>query len=94
MKDIGEGKEVLWFEINRNQNTKPLFLSREKYTQKVVGRFGMSNSLPVATSHQSYTIHESKLFFGSNEEAADVPYRQAIESIMYPIIGTWPDLAF
>ena len=92
MKDMGEASEVLGLEIQRNRTKRTIFLHQNRYTEKVLERFGMSDSRPVSTPMES----SSKIDLNdeSSEPAKDVPYRHAVGSIMYLMIGTRPDLAF
>ncbi|GAA0169971.1 hypothetical protein LIER_40859 [Lithospermum erythrorhizon] len=60
MKDLGEARKILGIEIVRDQNEKKLYLSQEKYVEKVLRCFGMDKakavSIPLAShfklSHQ------------------------------------------
>ena len=54
----------------------------------------MPNSRPVSVPLETLSKSESEHFPGSPEPVTDVPYRQAVGSIMYLIIGTRPDFAF
>ena len=55
-------------------------------------RFGMTHCRLVSTSFE--TSWGSETTIDSYEPAIDVPYRHAVGSIMYPMIGTQPDLTF
>ncbi len=91
MKNMGEAKVILGIEISRNRKSRKLFINQSEYTQNVLERFGMINSKPVTTpmdrSYNEVTTQESEL-------AHDVPYRQAIGSLMYLRIATRPDIAY
>lgn len=52
----------------------------------------MHNSKPVATPMQ--TSVKQSLFPGDQDPSDDVPYRQAVGSLMYLMVGTRQDLAF
>ena len=49
MKDLGLTKKILRVELVRNKTTKTLFLSQEKYVNKVLEKFGMMNYKQVST---------------------------------------------
>lgn len=89
MKDLGAAKVCLGLEISRNRNKRQLFLGQKKYVGTVLERFGMQNCKAVATPMESgFDITEE------SEPAENVPYREAIGSLMYLMIGSRPDLAF
>ena len=92
MKDMGEASEVLGIEIKRNRANRTLFLHQESYTNKVLERFGMTDCRPVSTPVEPSRRSEPTADF--SEPAMNVPYRHAVGSIMYLMIGTRPDLAF
>ena len=99
MKDLGEAKVCLGLEINRNRREKKLVLTQESYMKKVVDRFGMTDSKPVPTPMEEPKSIEDRLEWESEEDqnATDIPYREAIGSLMYLMIGSRgsrPDLAF
>ena len=95
MKDMGEASEILGIEINRDRSKRTLFLHQSRYTEKVLERFEMENSKPVASPmDRSHKSKQPESFPGSNKPALDVPYRSAIGSIMYMMIGSRPDLSF
>ena len=77
--------------ILKDRNAKKVWLSQEKYIEKVLQRFGMEKakvvSCPLAnhfrlSSKQSPSIDEEK------EEMDKVPYALAIGSLMYAIVCT------
>ena len=63
---------------------------------KIVDRFGMNDSKPVATPMEEpkSTDHRLELVTDQDEDAVGVPYREAIGSLMYLIIGSRPDIAY
>lgn len=50
MKDLGNAKRILSMDIHRDKVTGVLFLSQEKYINKVLDMFGLLNSKPILTS--------------------------------------------
>ena len=83
---------MLGIEIKRDRRTRTLSISQREYTDQVLKRFGMENSKAVATPMvKSSTRHNSP----DNEPLpTEVPYRQAIGSLIYLVSCTRPDLAF
>ena len=96
MKDLGEARVCLGLEITRNRDERKLWLSQQSYMEKIVERFGMNESKPVATPMEEPNSPDERLeLISDNEETAtDVPYREAIGSLMYLMIGSRPDIAY
>lgn len=59
-------------------------------------RFEMSESKPVPTPMEEAKTYEARLEYVSeqDEKAVGVPYREAIGSLMYLMIGTRPDISY
>jgi Reverse transcriptase (RNA-dependent DNA polymerase) len=89
MKDMGQARMCLGFRIFRNRSERKLTLSQEKYALSVLSRFGMSDANGARTPMEvSIDVDDS------SELATNVPYREAIGSLMYLMVGTRPDIAF
>lgn len=65
-------------------------INQESYAREVLERFGMENCKP-ASSPCDLT---QKLVNGSDGSKSDVPYREAVGSLLFLVQGTRPDLAF
>ena len=89
MKDLGPARVMLGIEINRNRASRQLFISQSEYTSTILARFRMEKSRDVATP-----MEKPGSTLESSPAAKDIPYRQAIGSLMYLMIGSRPDLAF
>ena len=96
MKDLGEAKVCLGLEINRDREQRKLWLTQQSYMEKILERFGMSASKPAPTPMQEPKSPESRpeVISETDEDADNVPYRQAIGSLMYLMIGSRPDIAY
>ncbi len=92
MKDLGPAKVMLGIEITRDRTNRKIFISQKEYTKQVLNRFQMANSRAVSTPMDKTAFSTLK----HDQEALDenVPYRQAIGSLIYLVTGTRPDLAF
>jgi transposase InsO family protein len=97
MSDLGELHFCLGVEFVRDRATRTITMSQGKYVMDVLKRFGMEDCKPVATPLDA----NSKLVKLSEEEyameaksMAEVPYKQAVGSLMYAMIATRPDLAY
>lgn len=57
MKDLGPAKQILGMKISRNREAKRLWLSQEKYIEKVLQRFNMDKAKVCSKKHPScYTL--------------------------------------
>ena len=90
-KDLGPARVILRIEIKRNRNEMQLFISPSVCTKEILERFGMSDSKSLATPMDK-SYHESVNLETSS--AGDIPYLQAIGSLMYIMIATRPDIAY
>ncbi len=93
-KDLGPAKVMLGVEIYRNRKDRKLFISQSEYTAKILARFGMEKSRPVVTPMEkpgNSTIENDRT---EDHQTKEFPYRQAIGSLMYLMIGSRPDIAF
>ena len=54
MKDLGPTKKILGMEIKRDRKSSLLFLSQEKYIEKVLHRFNMHDAKIVSTPIASH----------------------------------------
>ncbi len=89
MKYLGQSRVTLGIEITADCPNRRLFISQSDYTLSILARFGMENSHSVTTPMEKPgNISED------STPAVNVPYRQAIGSLMYLMIGSPPDLAF
>ena len=96
MKDLGEAKVCLGLEITRDRQQKKLWLTQQTYMEKIVERFGMTDSKPVATPMEEPKSRNERLevITDFDDDAGDVPYREAIGTLMYLMIGSRPDISF
>lgn len=83
-----ENTTYLGFQIERTQDHK-IFLHQESYINKILTKFNMQNSKP-ENSPISLTSGSEDLA----PVSSDVPYREAIGSLMYAAVGTRLDIAF
>ena len=95
MKDLGPASRILGMDIERDRAGGVLRLSQSKYIKKVLQVFRMdkahSVSTPLGAHFKLVAVKEDDHSVGTEEE---YPYSNAVESIMYAMIGTRPDLAF
>lgn len=91
MKDLGPAATMLGIEINRHRPSRELFMHQQSYANAILERFGMVKSNPVSTPMDKDCLKHCEK---SERLSEDIPFRQAIGSIMYLMIGTRPDIAY
>ncbi|GAA0142098.1 hypothetical protein LIER_35515 [Lithospermum erythrorhizon] len=97
MKDLGKARLILGMEITRDRKQWKLWLSQEKYILKLLARFNMESSKPVSCPLGAYfksslKLRQEKKF--DVEHMKHVPYALAMESLMYAMLYTRPELAY
>jgi hypothetical protein len=95
--DLGELHWLLGIEIRRVREDRTISLSQTSYIDAIVHRFGLEDLRPVSspmdpqirlTSAQSpTTAHDFALM-------RNIPYREAVGSLMYACLATRPDIAY
>lgn len=86
---------ILGMEIIRDRKHRKLLLTQERYSQKVLERFGMLEVRPMSTPMQEPLDPKNRLEVEANDFCnKSVPYFEAIGSLMYLMVGTRPDIAF
>lgn len=97
MKDLGCVKKILGMLIERNKKNYSLKLHQMPYLQKLVLKFGMSDSkcaqMPLA-SHFILSKAQSPKIELERLKMESIPYANAIGSVMYSMISTRPDLSY
>jgi hypothetical protein len=93
MKDLGEATYILGMKIERTKNS--IFLSQEHYARGILKRFGMAECNGVNTPMLSGTVLEFNNLELEKSRGVheNVPYREAVGSLMYLMTCTRPDLA-
>ncbi|GJZ93814.1 retrovirus-related pol polyprotein from transposon TNT 1-94 [Tanacetum coccineum] len=96
MKDLGATKKILGMEIWRNKKAGRLWVSQEKFIEKVLQAFFVDQSKPVSTPLAAHFKHDRSTISGTDKEVKymkTVPYSSAVGSLMYAMVYTRPDLA-
>lgn len=97
MKDLGPAKKILGMEIKRDRKSSLLFLSQEKYIEKVLHRFNMHGTKFVSTpiaSHFKLSALQCPTSDDDIEYMSRVPYSSAVGSLMYAMVCSRPDLSY
>jgi hypothetical protein len=90
MSDLGEIAWILGMHVTRNRQAGWIALSQEKYVEDMLRRFGKSDARPINTP----SLANECLTKLKSPEVEVKPYQRAIGSLMYPMLGTRPNLAF
>jgi hypothetical protein len=97
MKDLGPAKQILGMEITRDRSSRKLWLSQERYIEKVLERFNMNAAKPVSTpldGHFKLSDKQCPKTKAEVEEMRKIPYASAVGSLMYAMVCTRPDIAY
>ena len=96
MKDLGASNFNLGMEIKRDRKKRKLWLNQRKYVKTILQRFNMQECKPVKvpihvgvklSTDQCPKTHEEK------EDTSRVPYASVVDSLMYVMVCTRPDIA-
>ncbi len=94
MTDLGEPKKFLGIEIKRNMSKGTIFLNQRKFVENILKRFKATNMKPADTPMVVYKNKNDEKVKQSEEfDLSQIPYRQAIGSLLYLANGTRPDIA-
>lgn len=97
MKDLGPAKQILGMQISRDRKAMKLWLSQEKYIEKVLAKFDMDKAKPVGSPLAAHFLLSSKMCPSNDEEKKkmeNIPYASAVGSLMYAMVCTRPDIAY
>ena len=95
MKDLGPAKQILGMKIVRERGVKKLWLSQERYIEKVLQRFNMDKAKAVSCPLANHFKLSSKQFPSTDkekEEMKKILYASAVGSLMYAMVCTRPDI--
>ena len=96
MKDLGNARRILGMDILRNRSKRELKLVQADYISKIIKKFQMqgtkSVSIPLA-AHFKLSKEKMPKTDQERKEMSLVPYANIVESIMYIMICTRPDVS-
>jgi hypothetical protein len=90
MTDLGKMGWILGIRIIRDREKGTLTLSQEKFIKEILEHYGMSNSHPISTP----ALPNECLVKLTSPEVDAKSYQRALGSLMYPMLGTHPDLGY
>lgn len=91
IKDKGILKYFLGIEIDYDLEKGYLKLSQQRYTEKLLSKFNMTECTP-----RNIPLDPNYNFVPSvnNNQTCDKPYKELLGSLMYLMLGTRPDLSY
>jgi hypothetical protein len=90
MTDLGKMSWILGMHVTCNRNKGTITLSQQQYIEDVLKWFGVSNVRPISTP----ALANEHLIKLDSPEIDIKSYQCAIGTLMYPMLGTHPDLAY
>lgn len=96
MKELRPAQQILGMHITRDRKNKRLWLSQEKYVERVIKRFNMHDAKPVSIPLANHFKLSKKSCPSSKKEIEGmslVHYSSAVGSLMYAMVCTRPDIA-
>ena len=97
IKDMGESSYVLGVKILRDCSKCLLGLSQEMYIKKMLQRYHMHDCKPMDTPIErnlSLNLDICPKSIEEKEKMSKVPYSSAIQSMMYAMMCTHPDICY
>jgi hypothetical protein len=98
IKSLGEPSMLLGMKVSHDKEKQIVTLSQTHYIDKIIERVGLQDANPVSTPLDPNVNLEVEETEGDNDkeinDRASGMYAKAIGSLMYPAIGTRPDIAF
>jgi hypothetical protein len=95
--DLGELHWLLGIEIRRDRQRRTIHLSQRSYLESILRRYGFQDLKPVSIPMDTnirLTTAQSPSTTADFALMRDIPYREAVGSLMYAALGTRPDIAF
>jgi len=95
--DLGELHWLLGIEVRRNREKLTISLSQRSYIESIMRRFGLDALKPISTPmdpNAKLSVAQNPSTGAEYAAMCHVPYREAVGSIMYAMLGTRPDISF
>ena len=95
--DLGPANWLLGIKVERDLANKTIALSQQAYIEVIITRFNFNNlkpcSIPMDPS-APLSKSQSPVKLDDIAKMRNVPYREAVGSLMYAAMGTRPDITF
>ena len=95
--DLGELHWLLGIEVRREREAGRLFLSQRSYLESIIRRYRFDDLKPLSIPMDPNVRLSSAQSPSTTQDFArmrDVPYHEAVGSLMYAALGTRPDIAY
>ncbi|GJV14712.1 retrovirus-related pol polyprotein from transposon TNT 1-94 [Tanacetum coccineum] len=97
MKELGPARKILGMNIVRDRGSRTLKVSQSGYVQKILINYrannGKSVSVPLGV-HFKVSLKDCPSSDWDVERMSEVPYANAVGSLMYLMVCTRPDIAY
>jgi hypothetical protein len=97
LKDLGTAKFILGMKIEKDEGSGDIRLSQQAYCERTIQRFKMDDTKPRSTLLPAGLILSADDSPKNKDELDDmknVPYQQALGSLMWLQVATRPDLSY
>lgn len=97
IKDLGTARFILGMKIEHNDTDGSITLSQRAYCERMLERFSMKEATPRRTplpASVTLSIKDSPTTEEEIKDMQNVPYREALGSLMWLPVATRPDLSF
>ena len=95
--DMGEIHWMLGLEIRRNRDLRTISISQRSYIDSIITRYGFEDAKPLSipiVANSTLSRNDCPTTTSDIGKMANRPYREAVGSIMYAVVGTRPDISF
>jgi hypothetical protein len=96
MKDLGAARQIFGMRITRDRKDQKLWLSQEKYIEKILQRFNMDKCKSVTSpfaNHFKLSHDGCPKVDKEKKEMKNVSYASVVGSLMYAMVCMRPDIA-
>jgi len=97
MSDLHELAWIIGIRAKRDRSSRAISLSQTAYIDSLVKRFQLVDAPPLSTLFDPNALllkDQSPSTLRQFDDTSNVPYREAIGSLMYATVGTRPDITF
>ena len=95
--DLGELHWILGIEVKRVRENRQIHLSQRSYIESMLRRYGFDDIKPVSLPMETSIRLTSAQSPSTTQEIAhmrNIPYHEAVGSLMYASLGTRPDITY
>ena len=95
--NLGELHWLLGIEIKRDREQCTIHLSQRSYIESILRQYGLFDLKPISIPMDTnirLTTAQSPSTTSKYAQMCNVPYHEAVGSLMYTALGTRPDIAF